>query len=169
MTLTLTNGLLTVTTAWLNSQAPRFGNLIATRSFDQLDQEFRRSLRSSLLVVVVIGAAMSAGRVILDAAQHPLALRLLPPGPFVAFVAAAVTNHVVFAMAIYLRAHRREPLLLSSVVGAIATPIAVAYVSRHAGVNAIALTYLALTLTGLAVTAAIFSTSSRAWHAQPHL
>lgn len=163
MTLTLTNGLLTVTTAWLNSQAPFFGKLIATRSYAQLDREFVRSLRSSLLVVLGLGAAMSVAVLTLDRLHHPLAQRLLPPGAFVLFVAATVTNHVIFAMAVYLRAHRREPLMLTSVAGAVATPIAVSYVALHAGITAIATTYLALTVLGLLVTAAIFASRSRAW------
>ena len=59
MTLALTNGLLTVTTAWLSSQAPLFGQLVATRSYDQLDRAFVRSLRSSILLVLVTGATIS--------------------------------------------------------------------------------------------------------------
>ena len=164
MTLALTNGLLMVTTAWLSSQAPLFGRLIATRSFDQLDRAFVRSLRSSFLVVLVTGAAISVGVLMLNRLQLPLAERLLPPGPFVLFIAATVTNHVIFAMAIYLRAHRREPLMLSSVIGAIVMPLAVAYVAYHAGIAAIAATYLALTVLGLGITALIFASRARAWH-----
>jgi hypothetical protein len=168
MTLTLTNGLLTVTTAWLNSLAPRFGTLIATRSYDRLNQEFVRSVRSSFLVVLVIGAAMSAGLLVLVRVQSPLAQRLLPPGAFAFFVAATVINHLVFAMAIYLRAHRREPLLVSSVAGALITPIVVSYAARYGSTTAIAASYLVLTTIGLGVTIAIFVSRSRAWHAVPH-
>ena len=168
MTLTLTNGLLTVTTAWLNSLAPRFGTLIATRSYDRLNQEFARSVRSSFFVVLVIGAAMSAGSLMLARVQNPLAQRLLPPSAFAFFVAATVINHLVFAMAIYLRAHRREPLLVSSVVGALITPIVVSYAARYGNVTTIAASYLTLTIIGLGVTIAIFVSRSRAWHAVPH-
>ena len=164
MTLALTNGLLTATSAWLISQAPLFGQLIATRSYDQLDQAFVRSLRSSFLLVLVVGIAIAAFVVVLDRLQHPLAERLLPPGPFALFVAAAILNHVIFAMAIYLRAHRREPLMVLSVVGALATPLVIALVGRHAGVAAIAASYLALTVAGLGITTAIFFSRSRAWH-----
>jgi O-antigen/teichoic acid export membrane protein len=163
MTLTLTNGLLTVTTAWLNSQAPLFGRLIAAQSYGRLHHEFVRSLRSSLLVVLCLGAGLSVGVFALDHLHHPLAQRLLPPGTFVLFIAATVTNHVVFAMAVYLRAHRREPLMATSVAGAVVTPLAVSYAARHGGVTAIAATYLALTLLGLAITAVIFTSRSRAW------
>ena len=164
MTLALTNGLLTVTTAWLSSQAPLFGQLVATRSYDQLDRAFVRSVRSSFLVVLLTGAAISVGVLMLDRLQHPLAQRLLPPSAFLLFVAATITNHLIFAMAIYLRAHRREPLMISSVAGAVVTPIAVGYVGLHAGTAAVAATYLALTVLGLGITALIFASRSRAWH-----
>jgi hypothetical protein len=163
MTLTLTNGLLTVTTAWLNSQAPLFGKLIAARSYDRLQYEFVRSLRSSLVVVLALGVGLSAVVLTLGRVHHPLAQRLLPPGAFVLFAAATVTNHVIFAMAVYLRAHRREPLMVTSVAGAILMPIAVSYAAHHGSVMTIAATYLVLTLLGLVVTAAIFTSRSRAW------
>ena len=128
MTLAQTNGLLMITTPWLSSQAPLFGKLIATRSYDQLDRAFVRSLRSSFLLVL---------------------------------------NHVVFAMAIYLRAHRREPLMVMSVIGAITTPLVVAFVGRRGGVGAIATSYLALTALGLVINTAIFFSRARAWHVRP--
>jgi len=168
MTLALTNGLLTVTTAWLNSQAPLFGQLIARRAFGELDRVFARSLKSSLSVVVVIGAVMSLAVVALDRLQHPLAQRLLPPAAFALFVASTITNHVVFAMAIYLRAHRREPLMISSIAGAVVTPIVVSYAGRHAEVTAIAGSYLGLTVLGLGVTTAIYWSRSRAWHSDSY-
>ena len=163
MTLALTNGLLTATTAWLSSQAPRFGQLIATRSYDELDRAFVRSLRSSFLLVLVVGVAVCGLVALLGRIQSPLAERLLPPGPFALFVAATVLNHVIFAMAIYLRAHRREPLMITSVIGAVTTPLVVGYVGQRAGVGAIAASYLALTAAGLVVTTAIFFSRSRAW------
>lgn len=164
MTLALTNGLVIATTAWLSSQAPLFGQLIATRSYDQLDRAFVRSLRSSFLLVLLIGVVICAIVVGLDRMHHPLAERLLPPVPFALFVGATVVNHVIFAMAIYLRAHRREPLMISSVVGAVTTPLLVAYVGQRAGVDAIAASYLAITVLGLLITTAIFWSRSRAWH-----
>ena len=164
MTLALTNGLLTATTAWLISQAPLFGQLIATRSYDQLDQAFVRSLRSSFLLALVVGTALSIVVLVLHRLQRPLAERLLPPGPFALFVAAAILNHVIFAMAIYLRAHRREPLMISSVIGAVATPLVIVLVGRHAGIAAIAASYLALTVAGFGITTAIFFSCARAWH-----
>ena len=54
--------------------------------------------------------------------------------------------------------------MLSSVIGAMATPILIGYVGRHAGVTAIAASYLAMTVAGLGITAAIFFSRSRAWH-----
>jgi O-antigen/teichoic acid export membrane protein len=168
MTLTLTNGLLTVTTAWLNSQAPGFGKLIATRSYDQLDKEFAQSLQSSFIVVVIVGVAMLAGVVVLGSLRHPFAERLLPPTSFLFFVGATVVNHVVFARAIYLRAHRREPLLASSVAGAVLTPLVVVYAGRRGGVNTIAASYFALTTLGLCITAMIFTSRARAWHARSY-
>jgi O-antigen/teichoic acid export membrane protein len=165
MTLALTNGLLTATTAWLSSQAPMFGSLIATRSYEDLDRAFMRSLRSSFLLVLIVALVLVATVALLDRLQLPIATRILPPRSFAMFAATTVVNHVIFAMAIYLRAHRREPLMISSVIGAIVTPLVVLVVGRRGGTDAIAASYLVMTVAGLAITTAIFVSRSRAWHA----
>jgi len=168
MTLSLTNGLLTATSAWLASQAPLFGRLIAQGSFHDLDLRFKRSLLSSFAVVLGAGAILEGGVILLNRIHHPFAARMLPPTAFALFVGAAVTNHVIFAMAVYLRAHRREPLMAASVCGALLTPLTIYIAGRHFGTTAIAGCYLALTLLGLVITTAVFFSCARGWRTQSY-
>ena len=166
MTLALTNGLLTATSAWLTSQAPLFGRLIAQGSYDELDRRFWRALASSFAIAVAAGAALELTVVVLDRSQHPLSARLLPPGAFALFIAATLVNHVVFAMAVYLRAHRREPLMASSLLGALLTPITAYVTGSHFGIATVAASYFGLTLLGLGITTSLFLSRSRAWRVQ---
>jgi hypothetical protein len=165
MTLSLTNGLLTATTAWLASQAPIFGRLISQRSFAELDTRFSRALWSSVGVAVVAGIALELTVMTADKLNYTIAGRVLPPMPFGLFVAAAVVNHVVFGMAVFLRAHRREPLMAPSLLGAVLTPL-VAYVGGRFGATTVAASYFGLAVVGLVITTVIFLSRGRAWRVQ---
>jgi hypothetical protein len=92
------------------------------------------------------------------------AARLVLPSAFALFVAATLANHLIFAMAVYLRAHRREPLMLSSVAGALLTPLTIYVAGRFGGPVAIAAGYFALTMVGLVIATTVFLSRSRAWH-----
>ncbi|MDF2775729.1 MAG: hypothetical protein K0S86_5230 [Geminicoccaceae bacterium] len=166
MTLTITNGLLIAMTAWLNSQAPLYGRLIAQRAYDELNSQFARAVRSSFAVVAAVSLVLVSLVALLESRAHPMSERVLPTVPFALLTASTVLNHLIFALAVYLRAHRKEPLLIISLCGAIATPLTLYVTARFATVTWVAGSYLALTLLGGLVTLSIFVSRSRAWHAR---
>jgi hypothetical protein len=165
MTMAITNGLLTATTAWLNSQAPLYGRLIAQREYGELNREFARAVGSSFVVVVVAALAVTGVVAVLAARQHPISTRLLPPLPFALLMASTVINHLIFGLAVYLRAHRKEPLLIPSVAGAVLTALTVYVTARSGSLVWVTGSYLALTAVGGLVTLIIFVSRSRSWHA----
>lgn len=169
MTLTITNGLLIATTAWLNSQAPLYGRLIAQRAYGELNSQFARAVRSSFAVVVVASLVLVSLVALLESRAHPMSERVLPTVPFALLTASTVVNHLIFALAVYLRAHRKEPLLVISVCGAIATALTLYVTARFANVTWVAGSYLALTVLGGLVTLSIFLSRSRAWHAREYV
>jgi hypothetical protein len=165
MTMAITNGLLTATTAWLNSQAPLYGRLIAQRDYGELNREFTRAVGSSFVVVVAAAVAVISVVTVLAARRHPISMRLLPPLPFALLMASTVINHLIFALAVYLRAHRREPLLIPSVAGALLTALTIYLTARSGNLVWVTGSYLALTALGGLVTLIIFISRSRSWHA----
>jgi len=165
MTMAITNGLLTATTAWLNSQAPLYGRLIAQRDYGELNREFTRAVGSSFVVVVAAAVAVISVVAVLAARRHPISMRLLPPLPFALLMASTVINHLIFALAVYLRAHRREPLLIPSVAGALLTALTIYLTARSGNLVWVTGSYLALTALGGLVTLIIFISRSRSWHA----
>jgi hypothetical protein len=156
MTLAVLNGLLNVSAAWMNSQAPAYGHLIVEQRFARLRERFFRDLGTSLLLIVVLAGGVVAAVWGLIALGHPLAARLLPLAPLVVFAITFVVNHVIAGLAVYLRAFRREPLLVPSVVGAVLTPIVVYAAARYGTALSVAVAYLALTLVGAVIAIAIF-------------
>ena len=165
MTMALTNGLLVATTAWLNSQAPLYGRLIARREYAELNREFARAVRSSFVVVLAAALAVTGVVMLLADRHHPTGDRVLPPLPFALLMASTVVNHLTFALAVYLRAHRKEPLLVPSLVGAVVTALATYITARSGNLVWVTGSYFALTAFGGVVTLGIFLSRSRRWHA----
>lgn len=120
MTLTAVSGIQSVATAWLQVRAPRFGVLIARRSYAALDRLFYVTT-ATVLGVVTIGAVLFWLAVVaLYAIGHPLAARVLPPSTTAVFLIAAALVMVSASESTYLRAHRREPIMVLGVVSSVA-------------------------------------------------
>jgi hypothetical protein len=101
---------------WMSTKATPFGNLIARGEFRALDILFFRTLKQSLAVVAASAALCMAGIEVLQHAAPRLATRMLPPHLFALLLFAAVSVFIVQSMAVYLRAHKREPFLWQSLL-----------------------------------------------------
>lgn len=166
MTLAITNGLLAASTAWPTSQAPRYGALVARRAFAELDAGFVQTAVRSGLLALAGALGVLAGAELLRYTGHPLASRLLARAPFTWIVATALLNHVAITLAIYLRAFRREPLLIPSVAGGVVTVAVVAACARWSTVDRTAWAYFVLNAAGLVLTSVIFIRCRRRWQAE---
>ncbi len=135
-----------ISSLWAATQAPRFGMLIAKKKYKDLDRLFFR------IAIMTIAVLFSGAIVIwlliylLYALDNPLSARLLPPLPTGLFLLGQIAMYSTSPLAVYLRAHKREPFLGVSVVSGFliglltwllgsrfaATGAAVAYVSVSA-------------------------------------
>lgn len=118
MTLAVVNTLSGISLAWVNARVPTFGALIARKDWKSLDSLFARALRQSLGVISA-GACVGLGIVWVLQQFPSIGTRFLPASQVALLLAATVLNHVVNAFALYLRAHKREPLVWIAVGAAI--------------------------------------------------
>ncbi len=119
LALAIFNGVQTLGMSWMNSRAPEFGELIAKNDRLKLNELFKGLFKKSTLI-----AAIGVGLVILGAnVLHQLDISIVKRIPNEAVLAcfgvATVVNAMVFSMALYMRCHKEEPMLVSSVVGGI--------------------------------------------------
>jgi hypothetical protein len=157
-----------VAQVWLTTHLPEFGVLIARREFGRLNRLFYRILAQSTAV-----CAAGSLVIILVAALAPLytpwlAERLLDPALMLLPALTILTHHLNNAAAGYLRSHRREPLVIPSVVfGAVMT--AFLWLSApFVGVTGILGGIFLITLVfGLGATTFVFVTAKWAWHSEP--
>lgn len=165
LTNTLANVLVALSSNWVVTKAPRFGGLVATRRFKELDRSFFRSLAISSMVAS-LGAAVAAILIYaLNLSGNPLSARVLSPLPATLILLSGIVSSVLAGLAVYLRAHKKEPLVLVSVSASLMITLLSVLLGKWAGATGIATGYLGvLVLYQLPVSGIIFSKCSRQWH-----
>jgi hypothetical protein len=162
MSMSIAGYLWAVVLPWMSTKATPFGNFIARGEFQALDSLFFRTLKQSLILVAGIAALCMAGIEALQYAAPKLAARMLPPHLFVLLLLAALGVFVVQSLAIYLRAHKREPFLWQSLLVATLTSGGALLFTPRWGLSGAAVTYFVCTgMVGLASASVIFRHSSR--------
>lgn len=152
LSLAIMNMLLLVSGAWPLSQAARYGRWLTAREHALLLPAFRRMLIGSTLLALSLAALVLAIHAGLVAVAHPLAQRLADLPTAAALMAAAVLNHATAALAVLLRAERREPLLALSTVGGVLTLMAIWWSARGGSLFGPALAAALMAAIGLAWT-----------------
>lgn len=165
MSLSLTNALVSVAIAWLNTKAAPFGSLISRKEYAQLDHLFFQSLRQGISVCVVGAVTVWSLVLALNLLHIPLAHRLLDPLTIGLLLATAPINVITFAEATYLRAHKQEKFLLNSVLGAILVGSSAYFLGKSFGALGIVIgSLLSGLLMGLPLGTYMFIKYRRLWH-----
>ncbi len=165
ITVTLANVLTAAASNWVMTKAPSFGILIAQRRYADLDGQFRRALLASTVFATIGAAALLALVWLLGIVNPALAARVLPPAATAILLLSAVLNAVLIGINVYLRAHKREPLVVVYAVGSIATLVLAAVLTPVIGMTAMLAIYTAIIgLFQLPVSWRIYKRSRVEWH-----
>lgn len=120
MTMTILTALQSASMAWIETRRPQFGSLIARREFEELDRQFFRMTRISMLLLSAAVISFSLAVIWINSRSEwlfdRLSGRLLQPLPTMIFAVAMIAYQFVMCSGIYVRAHRRDPYLLTTVV-----------------------------------------------------
>lgn len=175
MSLNVCGTLSSMAIAWMNTKAAPFGRMIAREEYGVLDRTFFRALwQSTLAAVLACGFVWSAvawlGMRGVRLHGVLLAGRLLAPLPLAMLFFGTVGNIVVFAEALYLRAHKKEKFMANSIAGALyIAPLAYLlgrWQNPHGGAWGIAAAYaLGTLIIGLGYGTYTFLRWRRIWHA----
>jgi len=168
MTLTLAMAIEALAYPWIGTRVPQFGILIARKQFRELDTLFRRQLTvglgiTSACAIIALGVVWWA-----QAAQLPIAARVLPPLALGMFLGQRVVNFGINAMAIYLRAHKAEPLMLPSLGTAVFVAASTFTLGVHYGPTGAAAGFLGVTTVwAFPACILIFQRCRAKWHYEP--
>lgn len=165
MTWTIVGAVQAVALIWVYTKVPKFGMLIAQKDFVELDRYW---LRTSLVsIVVVCAGAVGAWTLFyaLNMWHIRFADRLLGPLPLGLLLTSVVLMQFTQCETAYLRAHKREPLMVLSVVTGILSGGAVWFLGRRFGPTGAAAGYLAvIAFVNLPWETAIWFKCRAAWH-----
>ena len=144
MTWTLVSVTQAAALSWVQTRTPLMGRLIVEKQFDELDQTFRRLSLVSLAVMVVGGLCIWGGIHFLVAWWPALADRLLDPTTAGILVLGFIAAHLPHCQALYIRAHKRDNLLVVSVLCNISIGLLVWILGARFGPRGAAVGYLAV-------------------------
>lgn len=157
MTWQLATVLQAVALAWVQSRAPLFGQLVSKRDYRELDRVFFRLAAISLAVVIAGGLALGSVIWGLHVTQFRLAHRFLEPLPTALLLLGIVFYHFPNCQALYIRAHKRDPLFPLSVVTSVTMGLSVWWFGSRFGPLAAAAAYLSV------VVGIVFPWQTRIW------
>lgn len=165
ISLSVSMTILSVSMAWISTKAAPFGSLIAKREYAELDRVFFFSFQRSLILLVLNCLLFWGTIYYLNVIDHHVSQRFLSPLPLGLLLSAVVINHVVFAEAVYLRAHKQEPLLVTSILMGTSMMFTTYFLGRSYGVIGMMAGYFVVMLFfGLVASTWIFFRKRRLWH-----
>jgi O-antigen/teichoic acid export membrane protein len=134
MSLQLVNIISRVALTWITTKGPQFGMLVAQRAWGELDALWRRST-IQVFVFYLLGYGAFLVAVPLVGHWFPkIPARLAPFAVNVWLGGALVTQVLVGAMSMELRAHKKEPMMWVSVMAAVLSPLLMLLLVRHWGI-----------------------------------
>jgi O-antigen/teichoic acid export membrane protein len=141
MTLAFVSAVTGVISSWVSPKAPAFGILIAQSKFHELDRMFYQLSLRVILIAVSMAILIWLGIYFINELHFPLAERLLPPLPAAFFLGGAIVLCAGLPMSTYLRAHKKEPLLIVSILCGVFTSTSVFLSAKYSSINMMAFMY----------------------------
>ena len=116
MALTVFSAISTIGMSWVNAKAPSFTTHIARGERRELNILFTVLFLRSTIFIALMSASVALVAWYLNQLGVPQMIRIASPSVLAILAVVTVVNSMVYAMAVYMRAHREEPMLTQSVV-----------------------------------------------------
>lgn len=165
MTWSLAATLGAIASTWSSTKAPRFGMLIARREYSELDRLLLRVATASITVLISGALAIWCMVYVIYTLGIPLSKRLLPPLPTGLFLAGVVMMNCLGPVAVYLRAHKKEPFVLVSIGLGVLIGLSTWFLGSRFAATGVAIGYLAVAVfVSVPWNAIIWYRCRAAWH-----
>ena len=169
MTLAALNGIQSLSYAWITTKVPVFSGLIAQKKYSQLDAVFTTSLKQSAFIN--LGALILIGFVIFLIRQYnieisgkPLGDRFLGYIPMIFLMIPVFLNQFVSSWGTYLRCHKKEPYLVTSITLGILCSLSTIYLSKYYGVIGVTSGYCFIVMLVFPWAFYIYKSKREEWH-----
>jgi hypothetical protein len=164
MSLNITNGMSNAVLTWISTKAALFGPLVARKQYHDLDRLFFKALKQCFTLAIVASLGVFVCILIIHRVPNPFNARIISPVQWAFLLAATLGNILTAALATYLRSHKKEPLLIVSLVGGTAVLVSTLVFGKIFGTTGILAGYTLIVLVTCCWSARIFSRSRALWH-----
>ena len=169
MTLAILNAILMFSLSWVSTKVPLFSGFIAKKEYARLDSLFNKTLIQSTALNFF---ALSVFFILIFMVRYfdlqingkSFGNRFLPYSAMLFMIVPILLNHMIASWATYLRCHKKEPMLIQSLVIGILCTFSTIFLGKHFGVFGMTLGYLLVTFIGFVWTLFIFKSKKREWH-----
>ncbi len=164
MTWALVGAVSSIGGSWLGPRVPQFGMMVAQKRYAEMDRLFWRLML--IVTVITLSGAIVVWLLVLGLNHYNyfLAQRLLSPLPTALFLSAAIIQAASLPMSIYMRAHKKEPLLFLSVLGGILIGLSTWLLGKHYSALGMAVGYLAIYTMIFPMIVFVWQRCKKAWH-----
>ncbi|WP_316786219.1 hypothetical protein [Pedobacter frigiditerrae] len=169
MTLTVLNAIFAIAFSWISTKVPLFSNLIAQNDYKQLDRLFNKTLLQSTILnvstlVVFFCVIFLFRHFNIKISGKNFADRLLPYLPMLFMMIPIMLNHIIGAWGTYLRCHKKEPMLVQSLVIGLLCSVSTITLGKYFGAFGITFGYMILTIASFIWAYITFSAKKKEWH-----
>lgn len=169
MTMTIVSTLAGGPMSWVGTKIAPFGTLIAKKQWRELDAMFFPAMWQSLAIMAVFESFFLLGVFYLHFIGHKWSIRLIDPLPLALLILATLMSAIVGCEALYLRAHKQEPYVFLSLVGALFVALSTYFLGRPFAALGMTAGYLVVNIGITLAGTWIFITKRREWHQDPPL
>jgi hypothetical protein len=163
ITWAMASGISGLSSTWAQTRAPHFAQLVAARRFDELDRQAVLIGALGAAVSLACGLAATGALALVQHYAPSIATRFLPLGPVILFLASDVLHQISVTQATYLRAFKREPFMILSVVFGGLVAVGTILLTPWLGVGGPAVSYLAAMIVAQAIATQVFLRARREW------
>jgi O-antigen/teichoic acid export membrane protein len=140
MTNSLANIALSIGLSWVVAKTPIYGGLINKGEFNKLNSTAIKNTQIALFVTTICSTFLVIGMLILFRWIPSYKDKILPIYALIALLINSLVSVIITSIACYLRAFKKEPLLVSSIFSAIVIAVLIFIAAKY--FNAIILCYI---------------------------
>lgn len=133
MTLQIVSAMQMGAIAWVQTKIPGFGVLISKKQYGDLDQLWLRTLSVTFILLFCGAVSFWFFIYLIDIFDVGFSERLLKPLPTAFLLLAAILMHISYCQSAYLRAHKRDPIVIMSVTSSLAIGVLVWFLGKNFG------------------------------------
>lgn len=169
MTMQALNALQALTLAWINTRSPQLAGFIALKKYEELDTLFNKTFKQVVILgFVILILFVTTINIVqyFNIAFFNISIgnRFLPTLPMILMAWSVFTMFPVNCWAIYLRSHKKEPLMINSMVMGILCCLSTLILGKFYGLYGITIGFAFLRLISLIWIRLVFIKKREQWH-----